>query len=131
MYAAVSKALARVTAAQEREQEIAGRLKALLADPKTPARVREAVQHAADALARFQGRRGGEDSLAAVAAVLSPLATDLEAVDRAPTGPQREVFDLYGKRLDSALAHWQALVDGDLRDLDAKLRAAGLAPVAR
>jgi photosystem II stability/assembly factor-like uncharacterized protein len=131
MYVAVSRSLARVTAAQEREQEIADRLKALGADPKAPAAVREAAQRAADDLARFQGRRGGEDSLAAVAGVLTPLATDLEAVDRAPTGPQREVFDIYGKRLESSLAHWQALLNGELRDLDAKLRAAGLAPVAR
>jgi photosystem II stability/assembly factor-like uncharacterized protein len=131
MYVAVSRSLARVTAAQEREQEIADRLKALGADPKAPAAVREAAQRAADDLARFQGRRGGEDSLAAVAGVLTPLATDLEAVDRAPTGPQREVFDIYGKRLESSLAHWQAFLNGELRDLDAKLRAAGLAPVAR
>ena len=73
----------------------------------------------------------GEDSLAAVAAVLGPLATDLEGADRAPSGPQREVFDLYGKRLEAALMKWQALENGEIRDLDRQVRAAGLAPVAR
>jgi photosystem II stability/assembly factor-like uncharacterized protein len=141
MYAAVAAALARVTAAQERLQEIAGRLKAL--DAELAARagagaLRETAQRVAADLAGFQNapggrRRGarGEDNLAAIAGVLTPLATDLESADRPPTAPQREVFEIYRKRLDAALAKWQALSDGEVRDLDRQVRAAGLAPVAR
>jgi hypothetical protein len=50
-------------------------------------------------------------------------------VDRPPSEPQREVFDTYGKHLAPALAHWQAFVNGPLRDLDRQVRAAGLPPV--
>jgi photosystem II stability/assembly factor-like uncharacterized protein len=48
-----------------------------------------------------------DDNLGAVAGVLAAIATDVEGVDRAPSAPQREVFETYRKRLDTALAHWQ------------------------
>ena len=130
-YVAVTQALERVTDAQEKAQAVADRLKALdkeLAGRADAGALRQAAQRATADLARFQGRPG-EDSLAAVAGVLTPLATDLEGADRAPTGPQREVFATYTKRLDTALAHWQAFAAGELRDLDRQVRAAGLAPV--
>ena len=62
-----------------------------------------------------------------------PLAPALrcELAGRADAGPLREVFDLYRKGLDAALAKWQALRNGELRDLDRQVRAAGLAPVAQ
>ncbi len=136
MYAAVAEALARTTDAQEEMQAIADRLKKLdgeLAGRADAGPLRQTAQRVtADIQALQGGGRGrGEESLAAVAAVLSPLATDLEGADRAPTGPQREVFEIYRKRLDTALAKWQALRNGEIRDLDGKLRAAGLGPVAR
>jgi photosystem II stability/assembly factor-like uncharacterized protein len=141
MYAAVSQALARVTDAQEQIAEISTRLKALdgeLAARPDAGALRETAKRVAAEIAGFQsapgtGRRAapGEDNLAAVAAVLTPLATDLEGADRAPTAPQREAFDLYKKRLDASLAKWQALRNGEIRDLDQKVRAAGLAPVVR
>ena len=64
-------------------------------------------------------------------AILGPLATDLEAADRPPTGPQREVFAQYRQKAQTGLEHWKALVDGPLRDFDKRVRAAGgkLAPV--
>ena len=49
--------------------------------------------------------------------------------DRAPTAPQREVYDTYRKRLDKALADWQALENGPMLDLRNQMRAAGLQPV--
>ncbi|HSU82766.1 MAG TPA: hypothetical protein VLR69_10125, partial [Thermoanaerobaculia bacterium] len=140
MYAAVSQALARVTDAQERIEEVSKRLKTLdgeLADRPGSAALRDLAKKVAADLAGFgsaPGRRRaarGEDNLAAIAAVLTPLATDLEGADRAPNAPQREAFDLYRKRLDAALAKWQALLNGEIRDLDRQARAAGLAPVVR
>ena len=141
MYVAVSRALERATEAQERVQAAADRLRTLdaeLAGRSNAGPLRELAQRVTADVARFQtapgtGRRGarGDDNLAAIAGVLTPLATDLEGADRAPTGPQREVFDVYGKRLDAALAHWQALLNGEIRDLDRQVRAAGLAPVVR
>jgi hypothetical protein len=141
MYGAVWQALARVTEAQEEVQAVADRLKSLdgeLAGRAGSGPLREQTQHAAADVAAFlstpgAGRRAarGEDNLAAIAGVLSPLATDLESSDSAPTQPQREVFDLYKKRLDGALAKWQALRNGEIRDLDRQVRAAGLEPVVR
>jgi photosystem II stability/assembly factor-like uncharacterized protein len=101
-YEAVAQALEKVTEAQEQAQEAADRLKS--------AQGEEAKRRAAEVALFLGGRRGGsEDNLAAIAGVLSPLATDVEASDSAPTGPQREVFEMYRKRLETALAHWQAL----------------------
>ncbi len=131
MYVAVSEALARVTDAQEQAEEVANRLKTLdgeLAGRADAGPLRQTAERVTAAVEPF--RTGpGEDSLAAVADVLGPLATDLEGADRAPSGPQREVFEIYRKRLDAALAKWQALRNGELRDLDRQVRAAGLAPV--
>jgi hypothetical protein len=136
MYAAVAAAMARVTDAQEEVAAVAERLKALSA---APGPLGEQAHRAAADIAGFQsapgaGRRRGarsEDNLAAIAGVLSPLATDLESSDAAPTGPQREVFELYKKRLDTSLAKWEGLLKGEIHDLDQKARAAGLPPVAR
>ncbi|HEX4962053.1 MAG TPA: hypothetical protein VF173_14540 [Thermoanaerobaculia bacterium] len=132
-YVAVSEALEQATAAQEELRAVNDRLKKL--DAELAKRggdagpLREAAKRAAADLTRFQGRRGGEDSLDAVAGVLNALAIDLESADRAPTEPQREVFDAYRKRLEPALAKWKALAAGALRELDRKIKAAGLGPL--
>ncbi len=136
MYTEVAESMARVTDAQVELQEISDRLKTL-ATAEGP--LREPAQRAQADLAGFQGggrgrgRRaaGGDDNLAAIAGVLSPLATDLESADSAPTAPQREVFEIYRKRLDRALTKWEELRKGEIHDLDQKARAAGLAPVVR
>jgi hypothetical protein len=107
-YEEVAQALARVTEAQEQVQAAADRLKG-----KKGA---DAERLAAQVAAFQGGRRGGsEDNLATIAGVLSPLATDIESGDHAPTKAQREVYAMYGKRLETALAHWQALKNGPLR----------------
>jgi hypothetical protein len=140
MYTAVAAAMARVTDAQEKVAAVAERLQALIADSSAGATpLHEPAQRAAADIAGFQSapgagrRRGarGEDNLAAIAGVLSPLATDLESADAAPTGPQREVFEIYRKRLDASLAKWEGLLNGEIHDLDQKARAAGLAPVVK
>ena len=116
------RALARVTAAQERVQAIADRLKALEASSPTapdsgrPGDARAAQRVPAD-LAPLPGAPGpagerGETTTSPPSPASSPRSPPTsKAADRAPTGPQREVFELYGKRLDSALAKWQALAE--------------------
>lgn len=44
--------------------------------------------------------RSPKEGIATAAAVLSALATDLEACDCTPTAPQKEVFETYRKQLD-------------------------------
>jgi photosystem II stability/assembly factor-like uncharacterized protein len=130
LYGKVSQALERATDAQEKLHAVTDRLKKLdgelVSRPKAGA-LRDAAKRLAADIATFRGRRG--DTLDAAAGVLNALAIDLESADRAPTEPQREVFETYRKRLDPALAKWQALASGPLRDLDRKVRAADLAPV--
>jgi hypothetical protein len=82
-YQRISDTLARVTEAQEAVKEFKGTDK-----------------DAAKAI-------GAE--LAVIAGALTPIATDVESVDRTPTGPQREVVETYGKRLETALGKWEAL----------------------
>jgi photosystem II stability/assembly factor-like uncharacterized protein len=130
LYDAVSQSLARVTDAQEKIQAAAARLKALdaeLASRSDAGDLRADAKRLAADVSRFSGR--SEESFDTVAGVLTPLATDLEGADRAPTGPQREVFDTYRKRLDASLGRWRVIEEGPLRDLNQKVRAAGLAPV--
>ena len=124
MYVAVSEALARVTDAQEQVEEVANRLKTLdgeLAGRADAGSLRQAAERVTAAVETLRAGPG-EDNLAAVAAVLGPLATDLEGADRAPSGPQREVFEIYRKRLDAALAKWQALRNGECATSTASAR---------
>jgi len=108
-YAAVSQALEKTTEAQERIEAVETSLKK--ASPQG-----EAVQKLTADVGRF--RTGtSESNLDAVAGVLTALATDVEGVDSAPTQGQREVFETYRKRLDKALADWQAIESGPLREL--------------
>jgi photosystem II stability/assembly factor-like uncharacterized protein len=130
LYGKVSQALERATDAQEKLHAVTDRLKKLdgeLASRKKAGALRDEAKRLATDVATFRGRRG--DTLDAAAGVLNALAIDLESADRAPTEPQREVFETYRKRLDPAIAKWQALAAGPLRHLDRKVRAAGLAPV--
>ena len=130
-YETVAQTLEKITDAQQRVDAVTKRLQTLDGDlasrPKT-----DAIQQSVKRLLADAGRfatGSSEDNLAAIAGVLTPLATDLESADRAPTGPQREVYETYKKRLDKALADWQALENGPLLDLRKQLRAAGLQPV--
>ncbi|HEX3127853.1 MAG TPA: hypothetical protein VH394_11040 [Thermoanaerobaculia bacterium] len=64
--------------------------------------VSEALDRVAEAIEKADKP---DDELGAIAGVLTSLAADVEGVDRAPSAPQREVFETYRKRLDTALAH--------------------------
>ena len=117
-YDEVVRTLERVTDAQERVNALDARLKSLEG---------EAAKRLAAELDRF----AKEDKLDDIAGVLGPLATDLEAADRRPTGPQREVLAMYQKRFETALGHWQAIADGPLKAADAAARKAGLPPLVQ
>lgn len=67
--------------------------------------ISEALERVSKALEAIEKSSEPDDELGAIAGVLTGLATDVESVDRAPTAPQREVFETYRKRLDAALAH--------------------------
>ncbi|HEX3553110.1 MAG TPA: hypothetical protein VIA62_07770 [Thermoanaerobaculia bacterium] len=136
-YDAVSQTLEKITDAQQRVEAVTKRLKTLDGDlasrPKTGATgAITALQQSVKRLLTDAGRFGtgsSDDNLATIARALTPLATDLESGDRVPTGPQHEVYETYKKRLDKALADWQALENGPMLDLRNQLRAAGLQPV--
>jgi hypothetical protein len=64
--------------------------------------ISKALERVTDAMEK-EGKPNEE--LSAISGVLSALATDVEGVDRAPSAPQREVFETYRKRLEAALAH--------------------------
>ncbi|HYU30566.1 MAG TPA: hypothetical protein VEW48_00250 [Thermoanaerobaculia bacterium] len=127
-YQEVTKALEQTTAAQETISAVAARLTSLDEELAGRAALRETARRLATRAGRFQGE-ASEESPDAAADVLNSLATDLEACDCAPTGPQKEVFATYRKQLDAALAAWQAFASGPLSDFDRQVRAAGLAPV--
>src|SRR6185295_18388528 len=116
------------TSALKQAQAIAGRLKTLDTELAGNAALRETAKRLASDVDRFHAGTA-EENLDAIAGVLTAQITDVEGCDCAPTGPQREVFEAYKKRLDAALAKWQSLADGPLADLDRQVRAAGLAPV--
>lgn len=72
--------------------------------------ISEALERASDAIEKAGEPKPGAGpdarraELEDVAGVLTALATDVEGVDRAPSAPQREVFESYRKRLAAALA---------------------------
>jgi hypothetical protein len=61
--------------------------------------VTQAMEEATEAHEKSEGK--AKEGIATAAAVLSALATDLEACDCAPTASQREVFETYRKQLDA------------------------------
>ena len=87
----------------------------------------------ADADAKLAPLRSGngEDTLnlGAIGDALNALQVNLEGTDRAPTQPQREVYNQYAARLDRAQAAWTAYEKSGLQQLNAALHAAGLDPI--
>jgi hypothetical protein len=73
----------------------------------------------------------GEDALnlGAIGDAFNSLESDLEASDRMPSQPQREVARDYGGRLDRALANWSSIKASDLPALNQSLKVAGLDPI--
>jgi photosystem II stability/assembly factor-like uncharacterized protein len=127
-YSALTQALERNTTALEQIHTVAERLKSLDAELAGRAELQQTAKRVAEDVERFRAG-AGEENLDAIAGVLTAQTTDVESCDCAPTAPQREVYEVYSKLLDAALAKWQALASGPLADLDRQVRAAGLAPV--
>ncbi len=71
----------------------------------------------------------GNLDLGNIGDVLRKIETDVEASDRAPTGPQRRALAETGSRLERSLALWHDLRGTDLARLNARLRAAGIVPI--
>jgi len=71
------------------------------------------------------GAGADKPGIATVSGVLSSLYTDVEGADRAPTEAQRAAQSDYDARLAALLQRWQALRDGDMRQVDAQLVAMG------
>jgi photosystem II stability/assembly factor-like uncharacterized protein len=128
LYEALSQTLEAIKLTLSQIQAIAGRLRSLDQELSGDAALRETAKRVTAEVGRFHGG-AAEENLEAIAGVLTAQATDVEGCDCAPTNPQREVFEVYKKRLDAALAKWQTLADGPLADLDRQVRAKGLAPV--
>jgi hypothetical protein len=75
------------------------------------------------------GDLAGNLNLKAIGGTLRSIDTDVEATDRAPTEPQRQVVAETAVRLDRALAAWKTVRDDDLPRLNVALASAGIAPI--
>lgn len=130
-YRELAEVLGRAATAVEQIGAIAERLASL--GQELPGRY--GAQSALEATRKLEGELapflsgGMEDDLATAAGVLATLASDVEAVDRAPIAAQRGVLETYRPRIDAALARWQKLYEGPLRDLDRKVQKAELPPL--
>ena len=69
-------------------------------------------------------------TFASASAVLAAIESNLEATDAAPTAPQQIVANRTMGQIDRLQRTWTQLRDWDLRQLDRRLRAAGLSAVA-
>jgi photosystem II stability/assembly factor-like uncharacterized protein len=128
MYEVVAGHLERAAAAHDEIEALAGHLHELAGRTSTTRAERAAVEAAHQMetdLAPFRSGRS-DDNIAAISRVLTAIATDLEGADGAPTQPQQEVVAEYGRRLETALQHLQAIRAGRMPKLDALLVKAGL-----
>ena len=62
--------------------------------------------------------------------MLASITTDIEASDRTPTQPQRELLAVSNGRLERAAERWTRVKDKELATVDAALKAAGMAAIA-
>ena len=96
---------------------------------KPPAAVHDAAARLEADLAPFHSGQT-DDNIDAIGRVLGTTASELEGADGPPSQPQKDVAAEYGRRLDDALARWQALRADSLPKIDALLKKAGLPPLA-
>ena len=75
------------------------------------------------------GDRPDNRNLANIGETLRKIETDVEFTDRAPTEPQKRALAETAQRLEKALALWHGIRDADLVRLNARLSAAGIAPI--
>jgi hypothetical protein len=71
----------------------------------------------------------GNLNLDAIGGLLRSIETDIEQSDRAPTEPQLRALAETRQRLDRALATWSEAKGTDLPKLNARLKAAAIAPI--
>ncbi len=75
------------------------------------------------------GEGDASENFATLGEVLSSLAADIEGSDRTPTRPQRDLLAATNQRLDRAARRWDQIRAGELAQLKARFRAAGLADI--
>jgi photosystem II stability/assembly factor-like uncharacterized protein len=135
-FAAAARLMEQVSAALERHFVINGEVQsvhkqvAALSKKATESGQAALVKTLADFDAKLAPLTSGEDqdslNLGAMGEALNSLQVDLEASDRAPSQPQREVASQYSALLDRAAAAWEPIKATELPALNASLRAAGL-----
>jgi hypothetical protein len=121
----VVAALARQGAAERELRELRKQLDAV--KPKADADAIAAFEAAIAPLAAKDGDEGPD--LGSIGSALVELQIDLEGSDRAPTQPQRDVYELNAARLDRALKLWQEVKAHDLPALNTSLRGSGLGEI--
>ena len=126
-----------VTAALDRAYVAYGEMQAvdkqLDAAEKTLGKKAVAVSRLRTATKPLHDDNGDGDAaigLAAIGGLLADLIVDLEASDRAPTQPQRDLLASCNARLTRAIELWTKAKQEQLPGVDAELKAAGIAPVA-
>ncbi len=107
----VEGALARSTALAEKRSAAVERLRRALGAAKSGAE-RGKLEAALAENDRLPATT--DEDPATVNGILASMATDLESVDAAPTGPQREVLAWYSGALDRFEAKWKAFEKGTL-----------------
>jgi hypothetical protein len=75
------------------------------------------------------GEGDASENFTTLGEVLSSLAADIEGSDRTPTRPQRDLLAAANQRLDRAAKVWDQVRAGELAQLNAQFKAAGLADI--
>jgi photosystem II stability/assembly factor-like uncharacterized protein len=100
--------------------------KLLKKQDKLPDNVRSALESFLDAGKTLMDGEGDSTSnLSAIGGVLGELAGAIEASDRAPTTPQRQLLQITSARLDRAVQRWNELQASDLPMLNSLLGGTG------
>ena len=75
------------------------------------------------------GEGDASENFATLGEVLSSLAADIEGSDRTPTRAQRDLLAATNQRLDHAARRWDQIRAGEIAELNAQFKAAGLADI--
>jgi photosystem II stability/assembly factor-like uncharacterized protein len=95
-----------------------------------PAELHAAIEKFKEATKPLSSGEGdSNENLDAIGELLSGIANDVEASDRTPTQPQRDLLAATNARLERAQARWNGIKQGELAQLDAALKAAGQAEI--
>jgi photosystem II stability/assembly factor-like uncharacterized protein len=130
LYTDVADAMERDFIAYGELHAVDAQIAAALKAHPAPALQKAAEHFDAASHALRSGDGDTSSNLGAIGGVLSSIAGDLEASDRAPTQPQRDVLARCTERLQRASDLWAKLKRDELPRLDAQLTAAGAKPIA-